>query len=61
MYTRKTKDIYIILTNYGYGWEQEDQADTREEARRLASEYRATACRPAVIIKKAREKLQGAL
>lgn len=22
-YKRKTKDIYIILTNYGYGWEEE--------------------------------------
>ena len=55
MYIRKTKDIYKILTNYGYGWEEED------EARRLAIEYKATACRPAVRIKKTREKLQGAI
>ncbi len=61
MYIRKTKDIYKILTNYGYGWEEEDEADTREEARRLAIEYKATACRPAVRIKKTREKLQGAI
>lgn len=48
--TRKVQ--YIILTNYGYGWEEESSADTREEAEYQAEEYIKTACHPAVRIKK---------
>ena len=26
-YTRKTKDVYVIETNWGYGWEEESSYD----------------------------------
>jgi len=39
-YTRKTKDIYNIVTNYGYGWEVECTEETYEEAKQRLKEYR---------------------
>lgn len=39
MYERKTKDVFIIETNYGYGWEVESTYDTREEAKRDFPDY----------------------
>lgn len=32
MYIRKTKDIYVLMSNYGYGWEEELTEDTSHEA-----------------------------
>lgn len=29
-YVRKTKDVYCIYTNYGYGWECESEYDDRD-------------------------------
>lgn len=40
MYKRKTRDLYGIMTNYGYGWEEECTEKTRKEALRTAKEYR---------------------
>lgn len=40
MYKRKTKDIYNIVTNYGYGWETECSEYTLKEAKQTAKEYR---------------------
>lgn len=53
-YIRKTKDIYIIMTNYGTGWEEESTAKTYQEAKEQAKEYKATAYRPQVRIIKRR-------
>lgn len=53
-YIRKTKDIYIIITNYGTGWEEESTAETYQEAKEQAKEYKATAYRPQVRIIKRR-------
>lgn len=53
-YIRTTKDIYIILTNYGTGWEEESRAETYQEAKEQAQEYKATAYRPQVRIIKRR-------
>lgn len=39
-YERKTKDIYILMSNYGYGWEEELEEDTHEEIRQRIKEYR---------------------
>ena len=39
-YTRKTKDIYILLSNYGYGWEEELTEDTCKEAKEQLKTYR---------------------
>lgn len=33
-YTRKTKDVYILFSNYGYGWEEELEEDTLKEAKK---------------------------
>lgn len=57
MYKRKTKDIYIIMTNYGYGWEEESSADSLKEAMEQAKEYRMTSCAPAVRIIAKRERI----
>lgn len=40
MYQRKTKDIYILLGNYGYGWEEVLAEETKKEARERLKEYR---------------------
>lgn len=53
-YTRKTKDIYKILTNYGTGWEEESDAETLKDAREQAAEYKRTGCAPLVKIQKRR-------
>lgn len=55
-YIRKTKDQYIIMTNYGTGWEEESTAESLKEAREQAQEYKATAYRPQVRIIKRRVK-----
>lgn len=39
-YTRKTKDIYILLSNYGYGWDEELTEDTYKEAKEQLKIYR---------------------
>lgn len=39
-YTRKTKDSWDILTNYGYGWEVECSYDNYVEAKRDLADYR---------------------
>ena len=40
MYTRKTKDIYILMSNYGYGWEEELTENTYKEAKEQLKTYR---------------------
>lgn len=37
--TRKTKDVWYIETNYGYGWEQESAYDSYDEAKADYGEY----------------------
>ena len=39
MYVRKTKDVYQLWTNYGYGWECEVEEDTRKEIKQRYREY----------------------
>ena len=39
-YTRKTKDVYILLSNYGYGWDEELTEDTYQEAKEQLKTYR---------------------
>ena len=59
MYKRKTKDIYEIWTNYGYGWECETRATTYAEAKQLYKDYLYnTDAR--VKIEKRRERLEEA-
>lgn len=39
-YIRKTKDNYILLSNYGYGWEEEVIESTYKEIKERLKEYR---------------------
>ena len=39
-YTRKTRDEYQIITNYGYGWEVENTENNYQDAKRSLKEYR---------------------
>lgn len=39
-YIRKTRDVWHIETNYGYGWESESEYDTYAEAKADIKEYR---------------------
>jgi len=39
-YTRKTRDEFALIANYGYGEEEESRYDTRAEARQGLKEYR---------------------
>ena len=45
MYKRKTKDIYILMANYGYGdgWEYVTEEETKIEAKKRLIEYRNNA------------------
>lgn len=54
-YTRKTRDIWCIMTNYGYGWECETQELTYKEAKKRLKEYREN-CGGNVRLEKHREK-----
>ena len=38
-YKRKTRDVWCIQTNCGYGWETESEYDTWKEARADFPEY----------------------
>ena len=60
-YQRKTKDVYVIETNYGYGWEEEseydkdDYTDPLKSAKEDAKEYRIAGAMTRIV--KRREKL----
>lgn len=40
MYIRKTVDIYILFSNYGYGWDEELTEYTYKEAKEQLLTYR---------------------
>jgi len=58
MYIRKTRDVYVIQVNYGYGWDDETTEDTFYEAKEQAKTYRENINRP-VRIKKRREPINS--
>lgn len=55
-YTRKTRDRWDIVTNYGYGWEAECSEYSYKEAKQTAKEYRENT-KAQVRIEKHREKI----
>ena len=57
MYQRKTKDIYELWTNYGYGWEVEVEEESYAEIKQRYKEYRENT-NAAIKIKKRRERLE---
>jgi hypothetical protein len=42
-YTRKTRDEYVLLADYGYGYEEETAEETSKEIRQRLKEYRENA------------------
>ena len=55
-YTRKTRDRWDIVTNYGYGWGVECSEYSYKEAKQTAKEYRENT-KAQVLIEKHREKI----
>lgn len=39
-YVRKTKDVYYLMGNYGYGWEEMIEYDTYKQAKQDLISYR---------------------
>ena len=39
-YQRKTSDLFIIESDYGYGWEETISSDNRLDARQNLKDYR---------------------
>lgn len=58
MYIRKTKDIFILEQNYGYGWEYVLEEDNKKDILQRKREYIENTNYPTRIIKK-REKING--
>lgn len=42
-YTRKTKDVHLILANYGEGFEPVEERETLKEVKELIKDYRNNA------------------
>ena len=60
-YIRKTVDEYLILTNYGYGWEIELTEDTLAAAKVQVKCYKENASGlQGIYIKKVRTPKEGA-
>lgn len=60
VYTRKTRDVWHVVTNYGYGWETECTEYTLKDAKQTKREYmeNAQGLQGIKIVKK-REKIEG--
>jgi hypothetical protein len=56
-YIRKTKDEYVLLSNYGQGWEEEITEETFKEIKQRLKEYRENAPQYAYSYKKRRVKI----
>lgn len=56
-YIRKTKDKYILLSNYGYGWEEELTCEDLRDAKTQLTTYRKNCPNTNYRIKKKRVKL----
>lgn len=56
-YIRKTKDVYILLSNYGYGWEEEIEEETFKDIKQRLKEYKENCPQYSFTYKKRREKL----
>ena len=57
MYKRKTKDVYVLMSNYGYGWEEELEEDTLKEGKERLKEYRDNCINASYKLIKKRVKL----
>ncbi len=51
-YTRKTQDTFVIMGNYGQGWEEVDSFNTMKEARLMLKEYHLIARAHKIVCKR---------
>ena len=56
-YQRKTRDIWVLVSNYGYGWEEECAWDTYAEAKADLKAYRENGG-GSYYLKKKRERIE---
>ena len=56
-YIRKTRDLWDIQSNNGYGWESVNCEETRTDARRSLREYRENEPQHSHRLKKYREPI----
>ena len=56
-YVRKTRDVYEVQGNYGYGWDVVTTENTREKALIMLACYRENEPRASHRIVKKREKI----
>ena len=57
-YVRKTKDVYVLQGNYGYGWDDLTYEDSRREANEQMKCYQENQPASYRVIKR-REKING--
>lgn len=57
-YKRKTRDVYCIIGNNGYGWDVECWCDDLLDAKRTLRDYKSNVNYP-VRIKKVRERIEN--
>lgn len=58
-YQRKTRDVWFLWVNYGYGWEHELTEFTRKEAQQRLKEYRENCPQYPCYISKHRERIEN--
>lgn len=58
MYKRKTKDVYILLGNWGDGWDEVLEEDTFKEIKMRYKEYVENDKRAIFQVKKVRRKIE---
>lgn len=56
-YIRKTKDVYILMGNWGYGWDEILTENTWKDIRTRLKEYRENDNSAAYKIVKKRERI----
>lgn len=58
-YVRKTKDVWDLMSNYGYGWESEVSYNTYKEAKEDLIAYRENCPNGSFYLKKRREPINA--
>ena len=57
-YTRKTKDIWVVEGDYGYGWEYLTGSETRKEAKNDYEAYLLNEPNASHRLRKTRERIR---
>lgn len=56
---RKTEDYFLLLANYGQGWEEETEEKSKKELRERIKEYRSAAPQYQYKMKFGRRKIKA--